>query len=90
MDPQTPEWMIYNGTSYVNGWFRGPRIFGNLRVENVFGCLNISSSNQTPQSSIDSGCPIAIFDYQGVHQRVHQSKQGGHLHLSDIDDLPCG
>ena len=55
-------------------------------MENVFGCLNISSSNQTPQSSIDSGCPIAIFDYQ----EVHQSKQGGHLHLSDIDDLPCG
>ena len=29
----TPKWMVYNGKSYLNGWFRGTPILGNLQID---------------------------------------------------------
>ena len=29
----TPKWMVYNGKTYWNGWFRGTTIFGNIHLE---------------------------------------------------------
>ena len=28
----TPKWMVYNGKPYLNGWFGGTTIFGNIHV----------------------------------------------------------
>ena len=31
----TPKWMVYNGKPYLNGWFGGTTILGNIHI----GCL---------------------------------------------------
>ena len=34
----TPEWMVYNGKPYQNGWFGGTTIFGNTHMRDYSGC----------------------------------------------------
>ena len=60
----SPKWMVYSGTPYQNGWFRGSTIFGNIHIQPSYipGVFIATGNGRNPANHLRKRSFIPFFD----------------------------
>ena len=81
----TPKWMVYNGKPYLNGWFGGTTIFGNIHIffPYVWDEKNEPSNSVVPRwwfkATFFHRSPNWSHDSPLKRSRFHHPKKGHDL-----------